>query len=150
MGEKCYIPEMAGKSLPPHERIIELFFEQKYHNTFNDWFEEFLEITKIKNFDRNLGLDFYKFPNNNTIMMYTLEKINDNKEYITKKLGIKNNLKNVNNSRNRKYDSVYNKVKQTITYPKKYVDDLLNTKVMRLFYDTKEIDYFFSKYKIEP
>ena len=87
IGENCYIKEMLDKNVSV-EKIIELYFKQNYHNTFNDWFEEFLNITNIKHFDKHKGVDFYKFPNNNTIMIYRLEKLSQNQKYITDKLKI--------------------------------------------------------------
>ena len=87
-GENCYIAKMANNRFPPSEKIIDLYFEQKYHNTFNEWFEEFLDITKINKFNKDKGIDFYNFSNNNTIMIYTIEKLSENDKYILDKLGI--------------------------------------------------------------
>lgn len=149
-GEICYIPEIYDKTLKcyaPPEVIIDLYFKQKYHNTFNEWFEEFLDITKISSFDKDKGVDFYKFPNNNTIMIYTLEKLNENNKYIKEQLGILYNIENKNNSNKRCYSEIYKKVKQKIVYRKKYLDNLLNTDIMRLFYNESDINFFYSKYK---
>lgn len=129
------------------EKIIDKYFEKKYHNIFNEWFEEFLEITNINTFDKNKGISFYNFPNNNTIMIYTLEKLEENKQYIINMLGIKN-LRNINNSKKRGYYNIYKKVKEKITYKKEYLDKLLDTNIMRLFYNECDIKYFYSKYKI--
>ena len=150
-GEFCYIPEVYDKKLNRYaspEVIIDLYFKQKYHNTFNEWFKEFLDITKITNFDKDKGVDFYKFPNNNTIMIYTLEKLTENEKYIKEHLGITNNINNINNSDRRNYCEIYKKVKQKIVYKKEYLDNLLNTDIMRLFYNENDIKYFYSKYKI--
>jgi hypothetical protein len=146
-GENCYIEEMANNILPSSERIIDLYFEQKYHNTFNEWFENFLEITKISHFNKDKGIDFYKFPNNNTIMIYTMEKLTENENFIINKLGIIKELVNHNNSEKRYYYEIYNEIKQKIVYKKEYLDNLLNTDIMRLFYNDNDIQYFFSKYK---
>ena len=145
-GENCYIHEIAENNFLSSEKIIDLYFQQKYHNTFNDWFEEFLEITKISNFDKNKGIDFYNFSNNNTIMIYTMEKLSENDKYISDKLGI-TNLENINNSEKRYYNEIYKEVKQKIAYKKEYLDNILNTEIMRLFYSESDIKYFFSKYK---
>lgn len=60
-GEYCFIPEMSDYvnsncKKNTTENIIDLYFKQKYHNTFNEWFEEFLDITKISNFDKDKGI----------------------------------------------------------------------------------------------
>ena len=149
-GELTYIPEVYDETLKRYatpEVIIDLYFKQKYHNTFNEWFEEFLDITKITNFDKDKGVDFYKFPNNNTIMIYTMEKLTANDKYIKEQLGIVNNIKNINDSNKRDYSEIYKQVKQKIIYKKEYLDNLLNTDIMRLFYNENDINFFYSKYK---
>jgi hypothetical protein len=145
-GEYCYIPEMISDKLTS-EQIIELYFKQTYHNTFNEWFEEFLDITRITKFDRDKGVDFYNFPNNNTVMIYTLEKLSENDNYIRNKLGIIDWSPNRNNSDKRYYSDIYQSVKQKIVYTNEYLDNLLNTDIMSLFYNENDIEYFFSKYK---
>ena len=149
-GEMCYIPKVYDTTLKRYatpEVIIDLYFKQKYHNTFNEWFEEFLDITKITNFDKDKGVDFYKFPNNNTIMIYTMEKLNANDKYIKKNLEIVSDIKNQNTADGRDYSEIYKKVKQKIIYKKEYLDNLLNTDIMRLFYNENDINLFYSKYK---
>jgi len=141
-GEYCFIPNYNTRT---SEEIIDLYFKQNYHNTFNEWFEEFLDITKISNFDKDKGIDFYKFPNNNTIMIYTMEKLTENYKYIKAQLLI-DDIKNVNNSDNRHYSEIYNEVKQKIVYKKEYLDNLLNTDIMKLFYNENDINLFYSKY----
>ena len=151
-GEYCYIPEIYDRRLKRFaapEVIIDSYFKQNYHNTFNEWFEEFLDITKISTFDKDKGVDFYKFPNNNTIMIYTMEKLSENEEYIKERTGITSNINNINNSDRRYYSEVYNKVKKQITYKKEYLDNLLNTDIMRLFYNEDDIKFFYSKYKVD-
>lgn len=145
-GEFCYIPNMAKNKFICAEKIIDLYFCQSYHFTFNEWFEEFLHITKINKFNKDKGIDFYNFPNNNTIMIYTLEKLSENEKYILDILGIKN-LENKNDSNKRDYCKIYDEVKQKIMYKKEYLDKLLNTNIMRLFYNESDIKSFFSKYK---
>lgn len=142
-GEFCHIRTMNLKTDPKH--AIELYFKKDYHNTFNDWFEEFLEITNIQEFDKDKGFKFYDFPNNNTILIYTLEKLSSNNECISGALGI-SNLKNKNDSTKASYNDLYQRVKNEIVYPKHYLDNLLNTNIMKIFYDDKSIQGFYEKY----
>lgn len=151
-GQLAFIPGIFNKkqnSYNTPNKIIDLYFKNgyDYHNTFNDWFEEFLDITKINNFDRNKGIDFYKFPNNNTLMFYTLEKLNENEKYIKEQLGISSNIKNINDSNIRPWNKIYKEIKQKIVYKKEYLDNLLDTNIMRLFYSENDIKSFYSKYK---
>ena len=105
-GENCFIPELNNNiesiSL---DKLINLYFNQGYHDTFNHWFREFLEITNIKKFNKKKGLSIYNFPNNNIIIIYTLEKLNKNEKYICDLLGI-TNFKNSNDSEYRIYKNV--------------------------------------------
>ena len=155
-GEYCYISEISTNKISnmnidnikinsSPEKIIDLYFKQKYHNTFNEWFEEFLEITKIDKFNKDKGIDFYNFPNNNTIMIYTTEKLNENNKYISDILGI-TNFTNKNDSANREYKEKYEEVKKLIIYEKKYLNNLLDTKIMHLFYSDLDIKNFYNKY----
>lgn len=148
-GENCYIPEIASKRLEDvkPEEMIDLYFKQKYHNTFNEWFEEFLNITNINKFDKNQGLDFYKFPNNNTLMIYTVESLNDNIKYICDILGI-TNFKNQNDASKRSYANLYQKINNSIRYKEEYLNSLLFTKIMNFFYKKSDIESFYSKYKL--
>tara|TARA_R110002049_G_scaffold172636_1_gene339429 strand:- start:93 stop:806 length:714 start_codon:yes stop_codon:yes gene_type:complete len=148
IGEKCYISEMVNNKSITSEKIINLYFKQNYHNTFNEWFEEFLDITKINTFNKERGLDFYNIPNNNTIMIYTMEKLTENHQDIIDTLGITGTFTNVNNSKRRRYCKIYNDVKEKIEYKKEYLDTLLNTDIMKLFYNENDIKYFYSKLKI--
>ena len=158
LGERWFVENFSEKT--PHEKIIDFFFNNydqrnrnpylkhrpDYHNTFNEWFTEFLEITKINRFNKEKGVDFYTFPNNNTIMIYTTEKLNDNEKYICDLLKIKN-FKNINKCRGKR-EILYKEIKNEICFPKEYLDKLLNTDIMRLFYSDEDINSFYSKYKV--
>ena len=146
-GENAFISDMNLNS--NIDKIIELFFQQSYHYTFNDWFQEFFDITNInqQNFDKKKGMKLYKLSNNNTVLIYTMEKLNDNKKNICELLNI-SNLTNINNSQGRDYKDLYNNVKKTITYKKTHLDSLLQTSIMNFFYTKEDIQKMYSKYKI--
>ena len=80
-------------------------------------------------------------------MIYTIEKLTENEKYLKEKLGIIADFKNKNNSEKKGYYEIYKEVKQKIVYKKEYLDNLLNTDVMRLFYNENDINFFYSKYK---
>ena len=156
IGDPAFIPNIfyikdGKKVFNTSNTIIDLYFKKQYdyHNIFNDWFNEFLDITKINDFNRDKGVDFYKFPNNNNMMFYTLEKLDENTEYIKQQLGIMSDIKNRNGAEvcKRDYLEIYNEVKQKIVYKKEYLDNLLNTNIMDLFYNKNDISSFYSKYK---
>jgi hypothetical protein len=146
-GEYCYI--MAKDDIYQYtiEQLIKKFMDLDCHNTFNDWFNEFLEITQIDSFDKERGYDIYKFPNNNTIIIYTVEKLNDNKHELCKILGMdEDKFLNANDHEIRYYKNIYRDFKSQIRFSDDYKDKLLNTKVMKIFYSDGDIDEFFSQY----
>lgn len=120
-----------------------------YHETFNHWFREFFEITGIDklSFDKEKGLQYYKLKSNNVVMLYTLEKLERNKVEICKYLKIKD-LIHSNNSDSRHYKNKYQEIKNSIEYPKSYLDNLLKTEIMDFFYTQEEIGVFYNKYRI--
>ena len=149
-GEFCYIPEMHNNiSTISPARVIELYFQQKYHTTFNDWFDDFFEITNIieGSFDKERGYEVYSYPRGNKILIYTLEKLDENENDICDLLGI-TELVNKNNSKQRNYYQLYTKVKESIVYPREYIDSLLNTPIMKFFYSDVDIEEMRSKYNI--
>ena len=84
-GENCYAPELSLKTSTwkdetqlkgvSADTMIQAFFARSYHNTFNEWFQEFFDLTKIKSFNREKGLDIYAFPRNVTLVLYTLKSL---------------------------------------------------------------------------
>lgn len=137
---------------------ITLYFNTDIHNQFNEWFTEFFEITGINQntFNKNEGLDFYNLPNNNKIMIYTLEKFDNNINIFNKIFRSENNNSccfntiaiNANNSQNRFYKDHYNNIKTQITYTQTYLDSQLNTDIMKFFYSDSDIQSFYNKYTI--
>ncbi len=139
----------------PYERILEynipflidLFYKKKIHNTFNDWFREFFEITHINkvSFDKDKGIDLYRIKNNNYILLYTLEKLNENEDKICKFLDIPE-LKKENISNEKIYADKYKEFKSKIKIPKYYKDRFLKTDIINYFYNQNDIDDFYNKY----
>jgi len=139
---------ISNMTLNTHwSEVVKKYFNMDYHNVFNDWFNEFIDITKIDKFDKKKGYNFYKYQNNNIIFIYTLEKLDINENKICDILNI-TNFKNCNNSKHKPYRKLYDKVKQNIKYRKEYISNLLDTDIMRLFYTSEDIEKMRSKYKV--
>jgi len=137
---------------------ISLYFNTDIHNQFNEWFTEFFEITGINQhtFNKNEGLDFYNLPNNNKIMIYTLEKFSSNINIFKKLFRLENTtsccfnsiIENAYNSQNYFWKDHYNNMKTQITYTQAYLDSQLNTDIMKFFYSDSDIQSFYNKYTI--
>ena len=146
-GENCYICEKAELLKMGEDEIIEEFFKKDYHLTFNYWFNEFFNITGINQyeFDKEKGYKIYNYKNNNTLLMYTLEKLNQNKKELCSIFKIRK-LKHTNNSSKRYYKKIYSRVKNKIKFTKDYKDSLLDTEIMKYFYNDYSIHEFYNKY----
>ena len=129
------------------DQLIDLFYKQNYHTTFNNWFNEYFDILNFdinsNSFDKEKGWGIFKVKNNNYILLYTLEKIN-NLENELLKLDIK--LKSENVADNKIYSKKYKEFKQKIKISDKYKKDLLNTDIMRFFYSDDDIKNMYKKY----
>jgi hypothetical protein len=146
-GENCFVMERDEFNKISPIQIINIYFSQKWHYTFNDWFYEFFEITKIDfyEFDKDLGIGLYNLPNNNYLLFYVFEKLSSNIPFIESFFGI-TELAHTNNSEDRVYRDQYRKVKSLIKIPQSYKDKLLLTSIMNNFYKKEEIATFFEKY----
>ncbi len=133
-----------------NEDAINRYFNMDIHTDFNDWFEELFEITGInqKTFNKEAGLDFYNLPNNNKIMLYTVEKLDSNIENIKNILNLTEFI-NLNSSQNCFYKDHYNTTKSQITYTQSYLDSQLNTDIMKFFYSDEDIQGFYNQYTVK-
>lgn len=146
-GENCFVLEKDEINSISPIKIIDIFKIQKWHETFNDWFYEFLDITKIDffEFDKKAGLSVYSLPNNNFLLFYVFEKLNVNTPFIEAFFGIKE-LTHANNSEERMYKNQYKIVKSLINFSETYKNSLLRTPIMNIFYEQKDIISFMEKY----
>ncbi len=129
------------------EEIKDMFFKRNLHFFFNQWFEELftmINLNKVK-FDKKLGISFYQLPNNNILMFYTLEKLNDNEKILKEFLDVNEIIKE-NLAEQKEYKDKYDEFKSKISFSKYYKDRLLNTDIMNHFYTKKEIESFYNKY----
>lgn len=146
-GENCYLMPKEDITRISPLRLVDLFLEQPWHYTFNDWFEEFFEIAQIDflEFNKQRGIGVYALPNNNYLLFYVFEKLYINTPFIEAFFGIRE-LTHSNNSEERLYRDQYKRVKTLITIPREYKERLLHTAVMNNFYDRADIAGFFAKY----
>jgi hypothetical protein len=135
-GENCFVKELVNETRP--EEFIRQFFLQKNLYVFNDWFEEFLAMTEISSFDKESGLQLYELKNNNTLLFYKLESLNKNLPEIKRHFGLDEWL-TTNVGGKKKYGEIYAQAKEIIEYPDDYLDKLLNTSIMKMFYTEDEI-----------
>lgn len=136
-GELCYIKDCPKD----YNDLIKVFFEKVNMLSYNEWLEEFLQVTGIESFNKEKGYEKYILKNNNCLLLYTLEKLHNNKHEIFNEIGISNEIKtNVNSS------DEYLQVKKKIKYEPDFVRPLLFTKELEFFYTKEQLQSFFDKY----
>lgn len=146
-GEYCFVMEKDKINEISPLQIIDSFHNQNWHYTFNDWFYEFFEISKIEflDFNKDLGIGLYSLPNNNYLLFYVFEKLKISTPFLEAFFGIKE-LEHSNNSDERIYKNQYNRVKALIKIPQKHKESLLLTPIMNNFYKKDDIASFLEKY----
>ena len=135
-------------------KLIAIFFDRFYHFDPMEFFER--EIKGV------LGADVYRteFPTSSGFKIYK-DKIGDilvlrleDLDRCAEKafeafIGIKNlKLLKQNVSGEKNYAALYRKFKETIVFPKSYIDALYDSKYMRHFYSHGEIEEFRSRWRI--
>jgi hypothetical protein len=129
-GEYCYID--------PNKDLMTSFNNFKYKYTYLEWLDEFINITEIKEYNHQRGFQIYGIKNNNTLLVYTFEKLNQNKKVFEDLLNFKIENRNVNNGLD------YLKFRCKVIYKKDYLDRLLFNKTMNFFYSKKDIELFYN------
>jgi hypothetical protein len=144
-GDKCYVMKREAILNTSTDAIIKLFFKQRWHYIFSDWFEEFFRLTQIDSvaFPKELGYLLYPLDNNNWVLFYTFEKFSGNIDFFESFFGIPE-LKHTNNADDRIYKDKYTSVKRTIKFPKSYKQKLLDTRVIKHFYSIDDIKQFYT------
>ena len=98
-----------------------------------------------------MNLYLYSKQKLNNLILYTLEKLDLNKETIIKFLSNNNiniSLNNdINTSNTKQYNNIYIKCKDNIVYEKNYINKMLDTDIMNFFYNEEIINKFYTKYK---
>ncbi len=150
-GEYNYISDFESLSKKTTNEIINLFFNhdnfKNHHFIFNDWFYEFFDLIDIKSFtfNKKKGFEFYHLKNSNTLLVYTLEKLNDNLEEFKTFFNL-DSFPIHNDGNNKYYKDIYNDFKKNISFTHDYKNKLLNTNIMNIFYTSEQIQTFYHKY----
>ena len=130
------------------DNIINLFDNTVDFNLYNDWLEEFFEIieTNINTFNFNIekGYSFYN-NNNNTLLIYTLEKINNNISQLCDYFNV-NEFKNYNEGETKIYKEIYTNFKKTFKYKESIKNTIFNENIFSKFYSKEDLIKFYNKY----
>ena len=137
-------------------KTMDIEYMSKVWNVFSRIYEKNMIYEGVKVMPYSIALktpisssessENYQEINSKTMVVKFKINNTDNNEYISDIIGIKK-LVNRNNSEKRGYNHIYKEVKKTIAYEKSYLNNLLDTKIMHLFYSDSDIEQFYSKYK---
>ena len=146
-GEYCFVMTKEEMLEASPLQLIVAFRNQKYHTSFNKWFYEFFDITKLLDveFDKENGIKIYSLPNNNHLLLYTFEKLRRNELFLRSFFGI-NEFSHSNNAAQRYYSEKYSAFKRLLTLSPEYKIKLLRTPIMKYFYTDDEIESFFNRF----
>ncbi|WP_028784006.1 putative capsular polysaccharide synthesis family protein [Thalassobacillus devorans] len=143
-----------GKRLDKESVLKELnyqFYEKLNQESSINWFDN--------EFQRTIGIDVYDYrfnkergasvitKGNIEILLLKLETIKENEKMIGEFLGLKNFQLISSNVANEKwYSDLYNNFKENFKPTTKFIDSLYDSKYMRHFYTTEEIERLRSKW----
>lgn len=130
------------------DNIMKLFENNTNFNLYNDWLEEFFEIIEINintfNFNIEKGYSFYN-NNNNTLLIYTLEKLNNNISQLCDYFNV-NEFKNYNEGERKIYKEIYTSFKKTFKYKESIKNTIFNENIFSNFYSKEDLIKFYNKY----
>lgn len=147
-GDYCFVGKPNEINKMSTNKLIDIFKSRAYiHKAPVLWFEEFFDMVgfdyKNQRFDKEKGYQIYELPNNNTLILYRLDFLDD----MIKELNIFNKLVYNNIATNKWYNQKYKDFKNTIIFDDNYLNQQLDNHIMRFFYTDKEIKNFELKYK---
>lgn len=142
-GYMCYIPKLLSMKT---EDAIDIFKKKAHHHILDEWFEEFFALTKIKDleFDKDAGMSIFEI-GNIKLVLYTLEKLNDNEEKICNLINV-DKLVKCNTSDGKKYKRQYASFKSQIIYSEEYIDKILYSETTKYFYSEDDLARFKRNY----
>jgi hypothetical protein len=148
-GDKNFIYQEDKIYEKPICDIIEDFKNNTNFHIKNDYIDEYFDISWIDNieFNKKTGLQLYKLNNNNYILFYIFEKINDNIDVLENFFDTKF-IQTNDNDNNKIYD-IFQKIKKEIIYDTSYINYYLYSFQMKIFYDESFINEIYEKSKIK-
>jgi sulfate adenylyltransferase len=138
-GEKYYVcneKELLSKSI---DEVIKLHKKSPHLHSFNNWFDDFFEITDIDtiSFNKEQGLQLYKLKNDNYLLFYSVERLQNNMKILEDMFQVR--FTYTNNSDAHIYNQLHKDVKNKIIYYDTHIKQLFDTNIINHFYSIKTI-----------
>ncbi|MBW3021035.1 putative capsular polysaccharide synthesis family protein [Candidatus Woesearchaeota archaeon] len=149
-----FLNDLSGKNNLSIEELQSVYLNKDLIYTlprFINWFDSELKVvTGIDvfsyDFDISKGYSIIKKDNVN-LLIIRMEDLNCVfSEAINQFLGVHLELKNSNQSENKKYSELYSEFKNTLNFNQELISQAYNSKLMKHFYSQEEIDSFMIKW----
>lgn len=124
-GELIDVPNLYQMNV---DEAIHKFFSLDFHTGYNDWFDEFFELTNITEFDKEKGYQLYQLPNGNQLLFYVFERLPEIKRELAAIFDIPS-VPHINMRKNNLYQKFKEKIQFSDEYKKQF-----NHPWMDLFY----------------
>ena len=130
------------------KELYEIYFNTNFLFQDIEWYNQFFSILefdiKKHTFDKKKGLQVYQLKNNNTLVLLTLEKLNNNKTELANILHIPA-ITDYNSSHKKHYYKLYKSMKQNIKYSQSHLL-LLHNDIMEFVYEKEYLMKLQQKY----
>jgi hypothetical protein len=126
---------------------------QHFHTTSLHWLREFMKITGVEinkvAFDKDRGFQIYHIENGREILFYTFEDLPKTQRSILETLGIKGELQNINNGKDKWYKDIRKELTGMMEYSNEYAEELLNNEIAQFFYSRERIENWKTELRIK-
>lgn len=128
------------------DELINIYLDGDFHTNTIDWISELFMITNINkiNFDKERGLTIYLVKNNNYLLLYTMEKLNDNIDFFNQ--FFKKEFVHSHQTANYYENDIYNKFKKELKLSNEFKNKLLDNDVIKYFYSDEDVKGFYNDF----
>jgi hypothetical protein len=128
------------------DELTNIYLDGDFHTNTIDWISELFMITNIdKNkFDKERGFTIYPLENNNYLLLYTMEKLNDNIDFFNQ--FFKKEFVHSHETKNYYENDIYNKFKKELKLSNEFKNQLLDNDVVKYFYSDEDIKGFYNDF----
>jgi hypothetical protein len=126
--------------------LIKIYLDGDFHTNTIDWISELFMITNIDKtkFDKERGLTIYPVENNNYLLLYTMEKLNDNIDFLNQ--FFKKEFVHSHQTANYYENDIYNNFKKELKLSNEFKNKLLDNDVIKYFYSDEDIKLFYNDF----
>jgi hypothetical protein len=128
------------------DELIKIYLDGDFHKNTIDWISELFMISNIDktNFDKEKGYTIYPVENNNYLLLYTMEKLNDNIDFFNQ--FFKKEFVHSHETKNYYENDIYNQFKKELKLSNELKNQLLDNDVVKYFYSDEDVKGFYNEF----